>query len=168
MVASSQEGKEETIRLLEAWAVMSQSLTPAVRASHRAISDSSQASSSSSETRGIYTGLDFLSSLSKEAPFAANGLTRNIRLCVACGLQCVFGGDAQWCPFAPFTMYTHLLMFWADLWPKLGFSNPLPPSFFLSFCLHWCLLQCVCYSLVVVFGLSLVVMHTSSSGMQDI
>ena len=153
-MASSQEGKEETIRLLEAWAVMSQSITPAVRASHRAISDSSQASSSGSETRGMYIGLDFLSSLSKEAPFAVNGLTCNIRLCVARGLQCIFGGDAQWRPFAPFTMCTHLLMFWADLGSILGFSNPLPPSFFLSFCLHWCLLQCVCYSLVAVLGLS--------------
>lgn len=143
-MASSQEGKEETVRLLEAWAVMSQSITPAVGASHRAVSDSSQASSSSSETRGIYAGLDFLSSLSKEAPFAANGLTCNVCLCVARGLQCVFGGDAQWPPFAPFTVCTHLLVFRADLWSKLGFSNPLPPSFFLSFRLHWCLLQCVC------------------------
>ena len=107
---------------------MSQNITPAVRASHRAISDASQASSSGSETGGKYAGLNFLFSLSKEAPCAANGLTHSTRLCVAHGPQRVFGGDA-WPPSTPFTVCTHLV-FRADLWSKRSFSNPLPPSFF--------------------------------------
>lgn len=107
---------------------MSQNITPAVGASHRAISDASQASSSSSETGGIYAGLSFLFSLSKEAPCAANGLIHSIRLCVAPGPQRVFGGDAR-PPNTHFTVYTHLV-FRADLWSKRSFSNPLPPSFF--------------------------------------
>ena len=110
--------------------MMSQNITPAVGASHRAISDASQASSSSSETGRKYAGLDLLFSLSKEAPCAANGSTRSIRLCVARGPQRVIGGDAR-PPNTPLTVCTHLV-FWASLWSKRSFSNPLPPSFFLA------------------------------------